>query len=242
MLLALSVSQAVLYFVYGDRQAMIYENIVFLHLLLFVFWLGGDVGVFILGQQSRRSDVYSLTERMTILKILTMVDMAPRTCIALMVPVSLTVASAGGWWAVPAPMLWGGWFVGATLLVAAWTGFINHGSAKAAIAKKVDFWLQIAMAIFYGSVAVSSLTGNGPIADTWLAAKTMLYALIFVTAIMIDLSYRPIGPALQKLIADETNAEAEAFVLSIQNKTRKWVLTIYGLLFVIGYIGAVKPF
>lgn len=221
---------------------MVYENIVFIHLLLFVFWLGGDIGVFILGQQSRRSDVYSLSERMTLLKVLTMVDMAPRTCIALMVPVSLTLANAGGWWQVPTFMLAGGWAVGAALLIASWTVFLDHGSAKAAVAKKIDFWLQVAMALFYGTVAVSSLAGKGPIADSWLATKTMLYALIFATAIMIDISYRPIGPALQKLMSDDSNAEAEAFVLSIQNRTRKWVLTIYGLLFVIGYIGTVKPF
>ena len=221
---------------------MPYDNLVFLHLLLFVFWLGGDVGVFILGQQSRRSDVYSLKERMTLLKVLVMVDMAPRTCIALMVPVSLTLANAGGWWDVPNGILVMGWIVGATLMLATWTVFLNHGSPKAAIFKKLDFWLQVAMAIFYGSVAVSSLSGNGPIADTWLAAKTMLYSLIFVTAIMIDISYRPIGPALAQLMNSDGDPEAEAFVLSIQNRTRKWVLTIYGLLFVIGYIGAVKPF
>lgn len=221
---------------------MVYENIVFIHLLLFVFWLGGDVGVFILGQQSRRSDVYSLNERLNLLKILTMVDMAPRTCIALMVPVSLTLANAGGWWQVPFWLLASGWLVGAILLTASWTVFLRQGTTEAATAKKVDFWLQVAMALFYGTIAISSLTGAGPIADTWLAAKTFLYALIFSTAIMIDVSYRPLGPALQALIADENNIEAEAAVLAIQNKTRKWVLTIYGLLFAIGYIGAVKPF
>lgn len=221
---------------------MAYENIVFVHLLLFVFWLGGDVGVFILGQQSRRSDLYSLTERLNLLRILTMVDMAPRTCIALMVPVSLTLANAGGWWSVPSWLLACGWLVGAVLLSAGWTAFLKQGTATAAIAKRVDFWLQVAMTLFYGGVAISSLAGAGPIADTWLAAKTFLYALIFATAIMIDVSYRPIGPALQALIADENNQEAEAAVLAIQNNTRKWVLTIYGLLFAIGYIGTVKPF
>lgn len=221
---------------------MPYDNLVFIHLLLFVFWLGGDVGVFILGQQSRRADVYSLKERMTLLKVLVMVDMAPRTCIALMVPISLTLANAGGWWDVPTSLLVMGWVVGAALMLATWTVFLNHGSPKAAFFKKLDFWLQVAMAIFYGSVSLLSLSGNGPIVDMWLAAKTMLYSLIFVTAIMIDISYRPIGPALVKLMSSDGDPEAEAFVLSIQNRTRKWVLTIYGLLFIIGYIGAVKPF
>lgn len=221
---------------------MSYDLLVFLHLLLFVFWLGGDVGVFILGQQSRKADTYSLQERLTLLKVLTMVDMVPRTCVALMVPVSVTLANAGGWWAVPLSMIIGAWILGAMLLWAGWTQHLRQGTKIAKTAKTLDFWLQASMIVAYGSVGISSLLGLGPIAEVWLATKTVLYALIFATSILIDVSYRPLGPALQHLIKNEGNAEAEAAVLFIQNKTRKWVLAIYGLLFAIGFMGAVKPF
>lgn len=221
---------------------MAYDLLVFVHLMLFVFWLGGDVGVFVLGQQSRRSDAYSLQERLTLLRVLTMVDMAPRTCVALMVPVSISLASVGGWWDVPEAITLCAWLVGGALLGASWTQHLRQGSAIATTAKTIDFWLQAAMIFAYGSVALSSLSGMGPISENWLAFKTLLYALIFATSILIDVSYRPLGPALQYLIANEGNAEAEAAVLTIQNKTRKWVLTIYALLFAIGFMGAVKPF
>lgn len=221
---------------------MSYELLVFIHLLLFVFWLGGDVGVFILGQQSRRSQTYSLQERLILLKVLMMVDMAPRTCVALMVPVSLTLATVGGWWIVPMPLLAAGWLVGFMLLWAGWTQHLRQGTPIASVAKKTDFYLQILMVFFYGSVAFASIAGYGPIAEQWLATKTLLYALIFATAIMIDVSYRPLGPALQHLINNEGDAAAEAAVLAIQNKTRKWVVSIYVLLFLIGFMGSVKPF
>ncbi len=221
---------------------MSYDLLVFIHLLLFVFWLGGDVGVFVLGQQSRKANTYSLKERLTLLKVLTMVDMAPRTCVALMVPVSVTLAHVGGWWAAPIGALFGAWFVGFTLLWAAWTQHLRQGTDIAKTAKAVDFWLQATMIVAYGFLAVTSLMGWGPISEVWLATKTLLYALIFATSILIDVSYRPLVPALQHLIANEGDPEAEAGVLAIQNKTRKWVLTIYALLFAIGFMGAVKPF
>lgn len=221
---------------------MPYDLLVFLHLLLFVFWLGGDVGVFVLGQQSRRADTYSLQERLTLLRVLTMVDMVPRTCVALMVPISVTLASAGGWWDAPFGVIVGAWIIGFTLLWASWTQHLQQGSDIAKTVKNVDFWLQCAMVVAYGLLAAKSLLGWGPITELWLASKTLLYALIFATSILIDVSYRPLGPALQHLIANEGDPAAEAAVLAIQNKTRKWVLTIYGLLFTIGFMGAVKPF
>ncbi len=221
---------------------MTYQLLTFAHIMLFVFWLGGDLGVFILGQQSRRTHVYSLQERLTLLKVLMMVDMGPRTCIALMVPVSLMMARFGGWWLVPTWLLVLGWVIGGVLFAAYWIAFFRQGTSEAAIAKKVDFWLQIMLALFYAGIAVTSLASNRPFAQDWLAAKTFLYSLIFVMSIMIDFSYRPIGPALQRLIAQGSSPETDAPVLAIQNRTRKWVLSIYVLLFLIGFVGAVKPF
>lgn len=218
-----------------------YQYLLFLHLLLFVFWLGGDLGVFILGQQSRRKHVYSPEARQALLKVLVMVDMGPRTCIALMVPVSLTLAHVGGWWVMPWWLLAGGWLVGAALLAAAWITFLNHGKPIEKTAKAIDFWLQVAMALFYGGVAIVSLLTDQPIQQDWLAGKTFLYSLIFVSAILIDLSYRPMPTALKKLQEAQT-PENEKAVLAIQNRTRKWVLSIYVLLFLIGFVGSVKPF
>ena len=74
-------------------------------LLLFVLWLGADVGVFLLGQHFRKRAIYTLDQRLALLKLLVIVDMTPRTAGALMVPISLSVARLGGWWDVPAALL-----------------------------------------------------------------------------------------------------------------------------------------
>jgi hypothetical protein len=77
---------------------MLYPTLVYAHLLLFVLWLGGDLGVFVLGQHFRIRS-YSLSERLTLLKLLVAIDMGPRSAWALMVPMSLTLLYAGGLWA-----------------------------------------------------------------------------------------------------------------------------------------------
>ena len=74
----------------------LYENLVWLHMLLLVLWLGGDLGVFVLGQHFRRRS-YSLPERLTLLKLLVIVDLGPRFAWELMVPMSLTLLYFGGY-------------------------------------------------------------------------------------------------------------------------------------------------
>ena len=61
-----------------------------------MLWLGADVGVFLLGQHFRKRSVYTLDQRIALLKLLVIVDLTPRTAWALMVPLSLTVSYMGG--------------------------------------------------------------------------------------------------------------------------------------------------
>ena len=72
-----------------------YQSLVFIHLLLFVFWLGADVGVYLLGQHFRKRFSYSLDQRLALLKLLVEVDMVPRTAWALMVPITLSLVTVG---------------------------------------------------------------------------------------------------------------------------------------------------
>jgi hypothetical protein len=90
-----------------------YPTLVYAHLLLFVLWLGADVGVFLLGQHFRKRNVYSLDQRIALLKLLVIVDLTPRTAWALMVPLSLTVSYVGGWWDLPAAIVWAAWAIAA---------------------------------------------------------------------------------------------------------------------------------
>ena len=41
-----------------------YQMLVFMHILLFVLWLGADVGVFMLGQHFRKRETYDLPQRL----------------------------------------------------------------------------------------------------------------------------------------------------------------------------------
>ncbi len=97
-----------------------YQILVYIHLLLFVLWLGADVGVFMLGQHFRKRAQYDLPQRLVLLQLFVNLDMVPRSAWALMVPVTLTMVDAGGWWDLPGWALVLAWVVGGVWLWLVW--------------------------------------------------------------------------------------------------------------------------
>ena len=112
--------------------ALAYPTLVYIHLLLFVLWLGADVGVFLLGQHFRKRDRYTLDQRIALLQLLVLVDMTPRTAWALMVPLSLTISALGGWWQVPGALVIAGWLIGGVWLWLVWDSHNHDQTPRAA--------------------------------------------------------------------------------------------------------------
>ena len=126
-----------------------YRTLVYAHVLLFVLWLGADVGVFVLGQHFRKRHVYSLDQRIALLKLLVAVDMGPRTAWALMVPMSLTVATQGGLLVLPDWMVWGAWALGLGWLLLVWDAHLHDQTPRAARDRRIETWVKLAIMAFY---------------------------------------------------------------------------------------------
>lgn len=219
-----------------------YPSLVYFHLLLFVLWLGADVGVFLAGQNFRRRDVYTLDQRIALLKLLVLIDLTPRTAWALMVPVSLSVVSLGGYWAVPDAILAIAWAAGLAWIWLVWDAHFHDMTPRAVRNRRIEFWLKNAITLGYLWLGTLSLVAGAPLAPTWLAAKALLFGLIFAAAIMIDVAYKPVGPQLGRLLKEGSSDATEAPLRATMDRTRVWVLLVYALLVVTSYLGAVKPF
>ena len=219
-----------------------YPTLVYIHLLLFVLWLGADVGVFLLGQHFRKRTIYSLEQRIALLKLLVIVDLTPRTAWALMVPLSLTISAMGQWWAVP----W--WMVGLAWVIAGfwlWLVFDAHThdmTPRATRNRRWEGWLRYALTFFYLEIGLESILTDYPISPDWLAWKALLFGLIFAAAITIDVSFKPVGGQLGRLLAEGSNDQTEIPLLKTMNRTRIWVWCVYALLIATSWLGVVKPF
>jgi len=217
----------------------LYAVLVFFHLLLFVFWLGGDLGVAILGEHFRKRD-YSMPERLTILKLLVINDLGPRTAWAFMIPSTISLLYVGGYWDLPLAGVIAAWVIGAFWV---WLVFAAHKAGqtpRGTKLRKVEYILKWILAAFYLGLGVVSFAWNAPLEPNWLASKAVLFGLIFVAAIMIDVFFKPLGGPLVKLIEEGSSEETEAPVLAIMNRTRIWVRIVYVLLIITAFMGHAK--
>lgn len=224
-----------------DISVYAYPLLVYSHLLLFVLWLGADVGVFVLGQHFRKREKWSLDQRIALLTLLVTVDMVPRSAWALMVPLSLSVVASGGWWAMPEWLLAGAWAIGLFWLWLVWDSHAHDQTPRAARNRRIEGWLRWAIGGFYLWLGGMSLLADAPLAPDWLAAKALLFGLIFVAAIMIDVTFKPVGAQLAAVLTEGSSDATEIPLRRTMDRTRVWVWAVYLLLLVTAFLGNVKP-
>jgi hypothetical protein len=218
----------------------LYDLLVYAHVLAFVFWLGGDLGVAILGS-AFRDRTKPMATRLEILRLLGAVDMGPRTAWVLMVPLSITLVAVGRYWDVPMSVLVGSWVIGGVWLILTWAIHLRDPGPTTDLLKRAEFWLKIAITLAYGTLGVRAIMGVGPLEADWLGWKALTFAGIFVVATMIDVAGKPVGPLLMKLINEGSSDTTEIPLRRAMDRARLWVWATYVLLFVIGYLGSVKP-
>ncbi len=219
-----------------------YQILVFAHLLLFVLWLGADVGVFMLGQHFRKREKWSLPQRLALLQLLVNVDMVPRSAWAVMVPLTLTMVDAGGWWDLPVWVVGLAWIIGGFWLWLVWDAHIHDQTERAKRDNKIESVLKIGLTIFYLGLGIISLVEGAPLAPHWLATKAVMFGLIFAAAIMIDVAFKPVGPLLGKLIIEGSSDATEIPLRRTMDRTRVWVWVVYLLLLGTAFLGNIKPF
>jgi hypothetical protein len=202
----------------------VFSFVKYLHVLLFVYWLGGDLGVWMTGKQMIRDDL-SLDERLRIRQVGALIDMAPRVCLVLMIPVGFTLASN-----------WGSQLNGPVLLLLwvfcmAWLWLVweVHWKKNEPIGKtlgSIDLKLRYVIGTAILGYGLYNLVGGGPvteivlrkIAGNWQTAFDMIRA------------------GGEQRVAGELQMKAN------RRRVEPPVLTIWALVAIMGFLGVTKPF
>ncbi len=213
----------------------------YVHILLLVFWLGGDIGVFIAANIARTTK-YSVDTRAALLSVAGIVDLFPRYCFALMLPSGLTLIDAAGLYAPPLWALLLAWSMGGAWVAMIW---LSHKNPTAGFVKRfgrVQFWGQGIYGAGLAAVAATSYITHQPIAEPWLASKVLVLGAMCFVAMMLEVVSRPFGVAFGEIQAAGSTPDREARAHAAMGRTLAVVLVIYALLFVAAFIGKVKPF
>ena len=205
---------------------MSYEAIKFIHVLLLVFWLGTDVGVLLLARRFRDASL-SVETRLTLLQMAMVIDTLPRICFIVMLPAGVHLANAAGLLDVGAPGMAGLWLLAAALLAVNMSAAKHIGTPLGARLQRFN-WLGLGVAgLALVGVGLSSLVNGNPDVVSWLAAKIVIYGLVYWFAIGIDWMFLPVGRLTAELAKNGSSEEVEAGITRTVDQTMWAVLAVY---------------
>lgn len=217
-----------------------YNILLLLHILLFGYWLGSDLGVFFCDSQMTRDDL-DIEERLRVRRIRYKIDMAPRTCIVLILALGFTMAlrygsPLGGWWLVA---IWVGCLSWLSLI---WAARIHSGTPRGKRLSRIDrpvWWTVGGVMIGLG---VYSLVSENLTLPNWLALKMAVYGLICWNGIWIMRSADHWYPLIEMA---RRGGEERARAEPLMKKTRFWCGASAGVLWflvlIVAFLGTVKP-
>ncbi len=216
------------------------EVLGFIHILLFVFWLGADVGVFTSAVLAKNPKL-SFETRANLLRLGLIVDCFPRTCFALIFPVGLHLADRLGLYPVSGALYAFGWGLAAFWLTIIFIAFFNEGKPIAQSCNTTQFGLEGLLGLLFTAVGLNSLATGAPLVDTWFAVKILLFGLAFWAAMAIDLCFRPFFAPFMEIGQHGSTPEREEAVGRAINNTLVAVMTLYVIIAIIAFLGKVKP-
>ena len=211
-----------------------------IHLLLFAYWLGGDIGVFYSSGFATNRNL-SRGARQAAGTIMMNLDLIPRLCLSLMLTVGGILTHYYG---IDHP-LWQ--MVGIILLGPIWTCLLiyihfNEGTDLVKTMTKIDYYFRWIMvftliaSVFYAFNYTDRLDAN-----PWVGAKLIVFAGLIFCGIMIRKYIGGFIKGIHNIATDNINEEDDIAMAASLSKARVFVLTIWFLLLVEVWIGVAKP-
>lgn len=208
-----------------------------LHVLVLVYWLGGDLGAFY-GSTFMIDPKRTVVERRMALKILNNIDMAPRTMLILALPTGLALAWIKGWLTVSSyvPLLVGiaslGW------LALAWAVHLNHGGGAGL--KKLDIAIRwVVLLALYGFGLAGLFKGVD--LPLFIALKMLVLATCISLGLLVRKQIAPLFTAFREMVATGPTPATDAAIIAANGNARVSVLTLWALLLIAAWLGIATP-
>ena len=209
-----------------------------LHLLVPIYWLGGDLGAFYSSRfmvDPRRS----VPERMMALTILNNIDMAPRTTLILAFPTGFSLAVAKGWLDLPVTWVAAAWIAFLVWLALAWAVHLKHGPAGAGL-KRIDIVVRYVVLAALVAAGVAGLTGAIAL-PLFIALKLLVLAGCVTIGLIVRRQLVPLFPAIIDLRQNGPTPAGDAVIKGVIAVTQPTVMVLWGLVLAASFLGLATP-
>jgi hypothetical protein len=225
---------------------VIHDLAIVLHLILFAYWLGGDLGVFYASRFVTRPDL-SPEARGVATRVMDVVDMSPRICLVLILPSGVTLMAASDY----GRDIFSGWPLVAVWVAAlGWLALViadhrRRPDRLGTLVHRTDLTVRFGLVLGLLAVAGYTFIAVRPFGVTtnpdWLAGKVAAYALCIACGLAIRIRVAPFGPAWAELLRTGSSPAVEARIRSSVRGTLPFVYAIWTLVVVAAVLGVVQP-
>jgi hypothetical protein len=219
---------------------MEYSVLLYIHLLLFVYWLGADLGVFALAL-ALKNRKYNHAQRVLLMRMSLAIDMGPRMAMIAIAPVGLHLATLSGLVTLPDWVFGLAWLVAMMWIAGEWFAFLRMGQPVAVKIYIFNGILMVLVCLTCTGFGIASLLNGWPFVPVWLALKVFLFGMVFLVSIMMAIFYAPLEGILKRLGEKGSSDAIEAQIRSQVNKGAVFTVLLFVLLASIGFLGVAKP-
>ncbi len=223
----------------GDGAISTYEIVLVLHELLFVFWLGPDLGRYIWSTRAADNQL-SPTTRIIAGELIDKISLFPKICISLMLTIggilTETVGITHPWWQMAGIVLLGPVWLSMVLI-----GYFRGGSNLGKLINSTDTLFRVFMAAAV-LVSVTYSWSTGRLDNTpWVAGKLVLFSTILIFGLIMQIRLRPFDANLAKLSSDGPSEEIDVAMSKSLAGARPYVFGIWISLAIAAWLGVAQP-
>ena len=239
VLLGLDQAQALTLSAESDYVISGYEVVLVLHVLLFVFWLGPDIGVYVWSTKAA-SAAMTPNQRLTAGRMMHTIELMPRVCVSLMLTVGGILTEVVGL-DHPTWQWMGIILLGPTWLFIVVVSYFREGTWFGDTMAKLDDVLRWIIVIsVIASTTFSIVTGRLEPAP-WVAGKLYLFAAIVFLGLMMRKQLKPFFSSLKRLENEEPNDEINNTMSASHGRARLFVFAMWAALLGAAWLGVTQP-
>lgn len=206
------------------------------HILLFVYWLGGDLGTYYASLYIVK-DGLSKEQRSTALTIMMGVDQVPRVCMALILAPGIQLAVSMGLFNIPEWSVVLVWMICLGWLAMVLAMHFGHGKAFTKPLATFDFVFRLVVIASCSSIALYSLLAEGWIIADYLAWKLLMFAVLVACGLGIRVMLKPFIPEFGLMMRNGISEAGDQKMRASLARVRVFVYLIWAGLIINAALG-----
>ena len=218
-----------------------YTLLVTFHVVLFAYWLGPDLGVYVCSRYVANPEL-PVAERLRFLEALLAIDILPRSAIVLLPVVGLQLAAMRGSIALPPWGLAVAWTLGLAWLALVWTAYRTTRKPEGARWQRIDVGVRLLLIPFLVLTGAYSMIVGSPVTAGWVALKLIVYAALLAMGLYLRTIIKAWRTGFTRLAAGERGPDIDALFVNGRQRARYGAWLFWALVILMAFLGITQPF